>query len=57
MMQMQRDLDSACSLAISWNLKLNIDKCVVIKFIGSVGIRLTGNNDIDGVPLKFVSSH
>ena len=28
-----------------------------MRFSGSVGIRLTGNYDIDGVPLKFVSSH
>ena len=54
-MQMQRDLDSAFSLAKSWNLKLNIDKCVVIRFGGSVDIRLTGNYDIDDVPLKFVT--
>ena len=56
-MQMQCDLNSVCSLATSWNLKLNIDKCVVMRFGGSVGIRLTGNYNKDGVPLKFVSSH
>ena len=29
---MQRDLDSVCSLAKFWNLKLNIDKCVLMRF-------------------------
>ena len=53
---MLRGLESVCSLAKSWNLKLNINKCVM-RFGVSVGIRLTGNYDIDGVPLKFVSSH
>ena len=57
MMQKQRDLDSVCSLARSWNLKLNIHKCVVMRFGGSAGIRLTGNYDVDGVPLTFVASH
>ena len=32
MMQLQNDLDRVCSLARSWNLRLNIDKCVVMKF-------------------------
>ena len=57
MMKMQLDLDSVCSQAKSWNLKLNIDKCDVMRLRGSVGIELTGNYDIDGVPLNFVSSN
>ena len=56
-MQMQQDLDGACSLARSGNLKLNIDKCVVMRFGCNVGIRLTGIYDINGVPLMFGLSH
>ena len=42
-----------CSHDKSWNLKLNIVKCLAMRFGGNVSIRLTGSYDIDGVPLMF----
>ena len=39
-MQLQSDLDRVCSVARLWNLILNIDKCVVMRF----GACNAGNN-------------
>ena len=57
-MQLQSDLDRICSVARSWNLRLNVDKCMVMRF----GACNAGNNlgcsySIDCKVLKFVTSH
>ena len=46
-MQTQCDLGSVCSISKSWNSKLNIDKCFVIRFGGNVNTRLTDKYHID----------
>jgi hypothetical protein len=58
---LQRDLDVVCSVAASWNLRLNADKCVVMRF--SRGFKEWNEMDplsrysLNGVELKFVQSH
>ena len=57
-MLLQSDLDRVCSVARPWNLRLNISKCVVMRF----GTCIAGNNlscsySIDGKVLDFVTSH
>ena len=54
MMQLQKDLSEISLVAKSWNLKLNIDKCVVTRF----GAHCTNDNVIftyntDGKILVF----
>ena len=54
---LQRDLDGVCSFAKLWNLRLNINKCVAMRF----GACNSGNNlhcscSIDGKVLDFVAS-
>ena len=52
---LQSDLDRVCSLARSWNLRLNISKCVVMIF-GTCN-NLSCNYSIDVKVLDFVTSH
>ena len=58
MVLLQSDLDRVCSVSRSWNLRLNISKCVAMRF----GACNTGNNlhcsySIDGKVLDFVAFH
>ena len=57
-MKLEGDLNKVCSVAKLWNLKLNIDKGVVMRF----GVHRANDNvmlyfNIDGRFLVFVSSH
>ena len=58
MMLLQSDLDRVCSVARSWNLRLNIGKGVVRRF-GTCNTRnnLSCGYSIDGKILDFVTSH
>ena len=57
MMQLQSDLDRVCAVAKSWNLRLNIDKCVVMRFGAcNAGNNLDCSYNLDGQLLKFVTS-
>ena len=56
---LQRDLDSVSSTARSWNLKLNSDKCVVMRYHRG-RLDLSGNHYqyyLNGIKLATVSSH
>ena len=58
MMLLQNGLDRICSIARTLNLRLNIGKCVAMRF----GVCNTGNNlhcsySIDGKALNFVTYH
>ena len=58
MMQLQKELDKVCSVARSWDLRLNINKCVVMRFGAyNADNRLDFNYSIDGKLLEFVTSH
>ena len=55
---LQQDLDNLFQASSSWNLKLNPDKCVVMRFGG--GCRGTGSGSgyfINGRELQLVKSH
>jgi len=58
---MQGDLDGVNAVASSWNLRLNPDKCVAMRFFrGSFDWSQLGDSavySIDGIPLEFVQSH
>jgi len=56
---LQADLDSVNRISASWNLKLNQDKCVVMRFRRGQCVDPGEQNvtyHLDGVQLKFVSS-
>ena len=57
MMQLQRDLDKICSVAKSWNLRLNISKCVAMRFGGQKSDEIPAYYNIGGKFLEFVSVH
>ena len=58
MMGLQKDLDKLCSVTRSWNLRLNISKCAVMRFSeNNADNRMDCNYSIDGKLLKFVTSH
>ena len=46
-----------CSVARSWNLRLNIDECVVMRFGAFNANNLGCSYSIDGKLLKCVTSH
>ena len=55
----QQDLDQLYEISSSWNLRLNLDKCVVMKF-GSCTTISSGTNSgylLGGNPLKLVHTH
>ena len=58
---LQSDLDRVSAVAASWNLRLNADKCVVLRF--ARGFAEWSEEDplaqyyLSGIPLKFVQSH
>jgi len=57
--RLQADLDSVSKVSASWNLKLNHDKCVVMRFSRGHYVYADGHNAsyyLDGTKLKFVSS-
>ena len=57
-MQWQNDLDKLCSVVRSWNLKLNICKCVVLSFRtrhATDSVAFNWSNE--GKILEFVSMH
>ena len=55
---LQSDLDRVCSVARSWNLRINIGKCVVMRFgTCNTGNNLTCGYSIDGKVLDFVTFH
>ena len=56
--QLQRDLDRLSATSKSWNLKLNREKCVVMRFGGGAGVGEMGPTyKIEGVELRVVSSY
>ena len=56
MMQLQKYLSKVCSVAKSWNLKLNIAKRIVIRFGAyRTNDNMTFSYIIDGRILKFIS--
>ena len=57
MMQLQRGSDMVCSVAKSWNLCLNVSKCVAIRLSAQKYEGIPPFYDIDGKFLKFVSVH
>jgi len=57
---LQQDLDLLCRIALSWNLRLNPDKCVIVKFGGvSATARGEGTSGytLGGEPLRAMPSH
>ena len=56
--QLQVDLNLFYEVALSWNLSLNTDKCVAMRFGRGTGdwrdMMVEGSYTIGGVPLKFV---
>ena len=54
---LQSDLDIFVNRATSWNLKFNLDKCVVMRFGGSVGDGSRSRYRLSGEELSFVDSH
>ena len=58
MIRLQKDLDKVCSVARFWNLRLNINKCVVMRFGAyNADNRVDCNYSIDDKLLEFVTSH
>ena len=58
MMRLQKNLDKGYSVARSWDLRLNINKCVVMRFGAyNAGNRMDCNYCIDGKLLEFVTYH
>ena len=56
--ELQRDVDRLAATSASWNLRLNYDKCVVMRFGGGCIQSERGPNyTIDGVELKVVTSY
>ena len=57
----QHDIDQICAVAVSWGLKLNSDKCVVVRFQrGSINWNDVGPlsvYNINGKPIKTITSH
>jgi hypothetical protein len=58
---LQSDLDTVGAVALSWNLRLNSEKCVVLRFARGFA-EWTDENPLaqyflNGIPLKFVQSH
>ena len=55
---LQSDFDRVCSVARSWNLGLNISKCVVMRFSPcNAGNKLSSSYSIDDKVFDFVVSH
>ena len=58
MMLLKSGLDRVCSVARSWTMRLNIGKCVVMRFSTcNTGNNLSCGYSIDGKVLNFVTSH
>ena len=57
----QSDIDQICAVAASWGLKLNAEKCVILRFQrGSVNWNAAGPLSvytISGEPINIVNSH
>ena len=54
---LQRDLNNFCSRATAWNLKLNPEKCVVIRFGSNVMNESEDGYSLMGRQLEFVTTH
>ena len=57
MVQLQRGSDMVCSVAKSWNLCLNVNKCVAMRFSAQKSEEIPPFYDIAGKFLEFVSVH
>ena len=55
--QLQLDLDLFSNRASSWNLKINPDKCVVVRFGSRAQAESQNKYSVAGSQLEFVSSH
>lgn len=57
----QRDIDQICEVAASWGLKLNAEKCVVLRFqrgeVSWDGVIPLSRYNINGEHINIVSSH
>ena len=57
MIQLQRDLDMVCFVAKSWNLCLNVSKCVAMRFSSQKSEVIPAFYNIDSKFLDCVSVH